>query len=82
MQNKIPKLREHQVQKNYVAIWYSVIIHFVLVIFLVNHNKIQIKEFLYETRDGLIDMIQTYNEPDIMKQKINELFTMRDNTHT
>lgn len=79
---RIPKLRETQVQKNYVAIWYSVIIHFVLVIFLVNYNKIAIQDFLYETKDGIIEVIKSYSKQDLMEKKINELFTKREIVHS
>jgi len=73
----IPKLRHHQVQRNYVAIWYSVVIHFFVIIFLVNYSNIDIRNIFTRAKENLIEIIEYYKPDSIEDLEINEVFTER-----
>jgi F0F1-type ATP synthase membrane subunit a len=46
--NKEPELRHHSTQKNYIAIWYSLILHLFMFIIIVNVWEIDFSSMLGE----------------------------------
>ena len=68
-----PKLRTHSIQKNYIAIWYSILIHFLLLILVVNYIEMDVMGILNDFNLNFITgLFSTESVPD--KSMINELF--------
>jgi hypothetical protein len=70
----IPNLRHHTKQKNDIAIYYALVFHFFLLIFIVNYASIDIDNIIENFKaEFLINEYQS-KQYDMNEIKINELY--------
>lgn len=71
-----PKLRDYKHKAPYISIWYSLVIHALLFIIIINLAKSEIDKTLWDLKDGFKDAItglfNTKLSPN--KSMLNELF--------
>ena len=69
-----PNLRHHTKQKYYIAIFYSLVFHFFLFVFLVNYSSISVDDVIENfKKEFLINETQSKHY-DINEVDINELY--------
>lgn len=72
-------LHEHIVQKNYSAIWYSLVIHFFLLIIAANYIKLDLLKIGDNIKNDIIAIFSIHqNPPDYF---INELLKKEKEVH-
>ncbi len=70
-----PNIRHHTRQKNYIAIFYSLVFHLFLFIFIVNYASIDVDNIIDNLKAEFIGSNnKTHQYPDINKMHINELY--------
>ena len=71
-----PKLRDYKHKAPYISIWYSLVIHAILFIVIINLAKAEIDKTLWELKDGFKDAISGLFDTELSPNKsmLNELF--------
>lgn len=69
-----PNLRQHTKQKNYAAIFYSLVFHFFLFVFLVNYTSISMDDIIENFKKEFLINENQSNQYDMNEMEINELY--------
>ncbi len=69
-----PNLRHHTKQKNYVAIFYSLVFHFFLFVFLVNYSSINVGDIIENFKKEFLINENQSEQYDLNEIEINELY--------
>ena len=69
-----PNIRHHTKQKNYVAIFYSLVFHFFLFVFLVNYSSISVDDIIDNFKKEFLINENQSKQYDMNEMEINELY--------
>ena len=71
-----PKLRDYRHKAPAVSIWYSLVIHAIMFIVIINLAKAEIDKTLWELKDGLKDIVAGLFDKSLSPtdSMLNELF--------
>jgi len=69
-----PNLRHHTKQKNYIAIFYSLVFHFFLFVFLVNYSSISVDDIIDNFKKEFLINENQIKQYDMNEMEINELY--------
>ena len=69
-----PNLKHHTKQKNYVAIFYSLVFHFFLFVFLVNYSSISVDDIIENFKKEFLINENQNKKYDMNEMEINELY--------
>ena len=69
-----PNLRHHTKQKNYIAIFYSLVFHFFLFVFLVNYSSISVDDIIDNFKKEFLIKETQSKQYDMNEMEINELY--------
>lgn len=67
-------LRHHTKQKNYASIFYSLVFHFFLFVFLVNYSSISMDDIIENFKKEFLINENQGKQHDMNEMEINELF--------
>ncbi|MBL7129415.1 MAG: hypothetical protein ISS16_10600 [Ignavibacteria bacterium] len=69
-----PNLKHHTKQKYYVAIFYSLVFHFFLFVFLVNYSSISVDDVIGNFKKEFLINESQNKKYDMNEMEINELY--------